>query len=353
MIPVARAAMEDQRTQSEGIATNTEPATVWNTVVAFDESNDVTNHALAPAFTLFSSMGGPELEKIQATLGPALTVHTNAFWLDRRMFERFEAVDLSEADEETHHFVEDTFKKFRLKGIDMSEEEQAKLKEIDSQLSCLEILFSQRATKAMDDNALIVHSRDGLAGLSDEQIASFEQEAGTFRIPLLNFTNQPLQADLPNPATRRALLDASIRRGLGDFKSSDTRQLVVDIAKLRAERATLLGQPHHAQVVAMKGMAGDSQSIIDLLTSVASRAVQAVDREQENLRALVEDDPLNDGLEAGDWAFYQEKLRGQVTVGDSALKPYLALSNVVEKGIYYAAEKLFGLTFTPRPDIAG
>ena len=100
-------------------------------------------------------------------------------------------------------------------------------------------------------------------------------------------------------------------------------------------------------------MAGDSQSIIDLLTSVASRAVQAVDREQENLRALVEDDPLNDGLEAGDWAFYQEKLRGQVTVGDSALKPYLALSNVVEKGIYYAAEKLFGLTFTPRPDIAG
>lgn len=353
ILPAARSAMEDQRAQWERIATNPEPATVENTVVAVDKSNDVINRALAPAFTLFSSMGGLELEQIQATLGPELSAHTNAFWLDRRMFERFEAVDLSEADEETRYFVEDTLKKFRLKGIDLSETEQAKLKAIDSQLSSLEILFSQRATKAMEDNALIVDSRDELAGLSDEQIASFEQEDGTFRIPLLNFTNQPLQAELTNPATRRALLDASMRRGLGDFESSDTRQLVVDIAKLRAERAALLGQPHHAQVVAMKGMAGDSQNIIDLLTSVASRAVQAVDRELENLRALVEADPASDGLEAGDWAFYQEKLRGQVAVDDAALKPYLALSNVVERGIFYAAEKLFGITFTPRPDIAG
>ncbi|WP_182354990.1 M3 family metallopeptidase [Flaviflexus huanghaiensis] len=353
ILPAAREAMDDQRAQWKGIATNPEPATVENTVVAFDKSNDVINRALAPAFTLFSSIGGPELEEIQATLGPELSEHTNAFWLDRRMFERFNSIDLGDADEETRYFVEDTLKKFRLKGIDLPEDEQTKLKEIDSELSRLEILFSQRATKAMDDNALIVESREELAGLSDEQIEGYKQEDGRFRLPLLNFTNQPLQMELTNPATRRALLDASLSRGLGDHDSSDTRQLVVDIAKLRAERAALLGQPHHAQVVAMKGMAADSQNIIDLLTSVARRAVHAVDRERSELMTLVDDDEQGNDLQAGDWTFYQEKLRGQVAVDDAALKPYLALSNVVEKGIFYAAEKLFGITFAPRPDIRG
>ena len=353
ILPAAREAMAEQRRAWERIATNPEPATVENTVVAYDESNDGVNRALIPAFTLFSSIGGPELEAIQAELGPELAAHTSAFWLDRRMFERFNAVDLTDADEETIYFVTDTLKKFRLEGIDLPESEQEKIKEIDSQLSKLEILFSQRATKAMTDNSLRVEKREDLAGLSDEQIDSFRQEDGSYLLPLLNFTNQPLQVELTNPQTRRALLDASTSRGLGAHESSDTRQLVVDIARLRAERAALLGQPHHAHVVAQRGMASDSQNIIDLLTSVATQAIQAVDRERTDLLALAEGDEAGAGLQAGDWTYYQEQIRGQVAVDDAALKPYLALSNVVEKGIFFAAEKLFGISFVPRTDIPG
>ena len=119
ILPAAHKALKAQRQQWETIASNPEPATVENTVVAFDESNDVLDSALAPAFTLFSSMGGDELDEIQAALGPELSAHQSAFWLDRRLFDRFNSIDLNDADEETTYFVSDTLKKFRLKGIDL------------------------------------------------------------------------------------------------------------------------------------------------------------------------------------------------------------------------------------------
>lgn len=134
-------------------------------------------------------MGWDELDEIQAALGPELSAHQSAFWLDRRLFDRFNSVDLSDADEETTYFVTDTLKKFRLKGIDLPAEEQETLKALDSELSRLEILFSQRATKAMDDYSLTVSSREELAGLSDEQIESYKQDDDTYHLPLLNFTN--------------------------------------------------------------------------------------------------------------------------------------------------------------------
>ncbi|MGO1622982.1 M3 family metallopeptidase [Flaviflexus sp.] len=353
ILPAARQAMAAERMVWDEIATNTEPATVENTVVPFDESAEELERVLSPAFTLFSSVGGDELDAIQAEIGPELSAHENAFWLDRRLFDRFNTIDLSNADEETTYFVSDILKKFRLNGIDLSSEDQEVLKEIDAKLSELNIQFGQRAVKAMRDNALTVTDRADLAGLSEEQIASYQQDDGTYSLPLLNFTNQPLQAQLTKPETRRALLAASTSRGLGARESSDTRQIVIEIATLRARKAALLGMPHHSEVVAQRGMAKESQAIINLLTTVAAKAVAAVDREVDELRPLAEADEAGDGLHAGDLTYYQEKLRGQVAVDDAALKPYLALSNVVEKGIFYAAEKLFGLTFTPRPDIAG
>ena len=142
----------------------------------------------------------------------------------------------------------------------------------------------------MRDNALTVTDRADLAGLSEEQIASYQQDDGTYSLPLLNFTNQPLQAQLTKPETRRALLAASTSRGLGARESSDTRQIVIEIATLRARKAALLGMPHHSEVVAQRGMAKESQAIINLLTTVAAKAVAAVDREVDELRPLAEAD---------------------------------------------------------------
>ncbi|WP_077138216.1 M3 family metallopeptidase [Flaviflexus massiliensis] len=347
ILPAAREAMKRQKEAWEQIASNPEPATVENTLVAVDEAGDEFSRVLMPAYTLFSSIGGDELDAIQAELGPEMSAHGNLFWLDRRMYDRYNSIDLEGADEETSYVVSETLKKFRQNGIDLPAEKQEKLKELDAALSSLEISFSQRATRAMSDNALVVSSREELDGMTDEQVASLKQCDGTYRLPLLNFTNQPQLVDLVSPKTRKALLDASISRGLGGVETSDTRQIVHDIATLRAQRAELLGAPHHAQVVAQRGMAQDSQAIIDLLSTVGARATAAVDRELEELKSVAGDNEIT----AADWTHYQEQIRGQVAVDDAALAPYLALTNVVEKGIFFAATELYGITFNLRPDI--
>ena len=157
--------------------------------------------------------------------------------------------------------------------------------------------------------------------------------------------------DLDQPEAREKVLEASLSRGLGAHDTSDTREIVLKIAKLRAQRAELLGYPYHAQAVAEAGMAKDSQAIVDLLGTVAPKAVAAVERDRVRLEELAS----ADGVELGraDYTYYQEKLRGELGLNDNALKPYLKLENVVEKGIFFAAEKLFGITFKPREDIAG
>ena len=347
ILPAARSAMANQKEVWESVATSSEPATVANTLDVLDRAEAELSRVLAPAYTLFSSIGGDELDAVQAQLGPELSAHANAFWLDRRIFDRIEAIDLDGASEEAIYLVEDLLRKFRLRGIDLPEDTQAKLKELDSVLSGKEIEFARRAVKAMSDNSLMLTDREALAGLSEDEKNSYQDGDG-YVIPLLNFTNQPLQADLDNAETRRALLQTSMARGLGGHESSDTRQLVVDIARLRAEKAALLGRPHHAQVVAEAGMATDSQKIVDLLTSVAGPAIAAVEREAADLTELAGGE-----LAAADWTYHEAKLRARVSVNDADLRPYLALSNVVTNGIFYAASRLYGISFEERPDIPG
>ncbi len=353
LMPAFKEAMRLQREAWEEIATNPDEPTVENTVEALEKANEPLSRAFHAGFTLISSIGGPELEAVEAEAGPLYSEHFNVYRLDKRIYDRLAALDLESLEPEAAYFVEEELKAFRLGGIELDDGDQAKLRELDSEISRAEIEFSQRVVKAMEDNELVVENVDDLAGLSSEQLDSFKQADGTYRIPLDNYTNQPIQAELTNPATRRAVLNASLSRGLGDHETSDTRELVLKIARLRAERAELLGYPYHAQAVAEREMAGDSQAIIDLLTSVSIKSVEAVERDRAKLEELAAADPSGDGLQAGDWVYYQEKLRGELGLDDAAIKPYMLLENVVEKGIFYAANKLYGITFKPREDLAG
>ncbi|AHU89230.1 hypothetical protein CQ11_03665 [Trueperella pyogenes] len=349
IVPAITELMEAERRVWEQVATNTEPATVTNTVDVLEDAGLPLSLALNAAFTLMSSIGGDDLDAVQSEILPLLSEHTNSFRLDKRIYDRFAAIDLTGLDPETTRYITEELEQFKRSGITLDDADKARLRELDSELSALEVEFSQRVIKAMEDNAPVLTAAD-VAGLDEARLASARQEDGTYRFPLDNFTNQTLQVELEKPAARAAVLEASISRGLGAHESSDTRELVLKIARLRAQRAELLGYPHHAQAVADAGMAKDSQAIVDLLSSVAPKALAAVERDRAKLEALAGADVV---LSAADYTYYQEKLRGQLGLDDSALKPYLELNNVVEKGIFFAAEKLYGLTFKPREDIAG
>lgn len=343
--------MRIERAEWERIASNPEPPTIENTVVALENASTVLNRVLHAGFTLISSLGTPELRAAQAELGPLLSEHHNIYRLDRRIYDRLAALDLSDADDETAYFVSEELKAFRLGGIELSEADQEKLRDLDSRISAAEITYAQRATQAMSDNAPEFADARELAGLSDERLAKMRTAEGTYRLSLDNYSNQSVLPELTNPATRARVLEASLSRGLGAYESSDTHGLVLDIARLRAERAELLGYPHHAQAVAEREMAGDSEAIMDLLTSVATKAAAAVERDAERLRDMAAADGVQ--LSAADWSYYEEKLRGELGVDDAALAPYLELNSVVENGIFFAANELYGITFHARTDLEG
>ncbi|MDP9832726.1 M3 family metallopeptidase [Trueperella abortisuis] len=350
IVPALKELMAAEREAWEQIATNAEPATVANTVDALEDAGLPLALALNAAYTLMSSIGGDELDAVQSEVLPLLSEHANAFRLDRRIYDRFAAIDRTGLDPETVRYITEELDSFTRSGITLDDADKARLRDLDSRLSTLEVEFSQRVIKAMDDNAAVL-GPDDVAGVDDARLAAARQDDGTYRFALDNFTNQTLQVALEKPEARAAVLQASLSRGLGAHASSDTRELVLQIARLRAERAELLGYPHHAQAVADAGMAKDSQAIVDLLGSVAPKALAAVERDRVKLDELAAADRVT--LTASDYSYYQEKLRGELGLDDEALKPYLELNNVVENGIFFAAGKLYGLTFKPRPDIAG
>ena len=360
--PAVREAFRLQREAWEAVATNPEPPSVENTVVAVDASSDIIAAVLNPAYTLFSSIGGDELEAIEAEIGPEYSAHFNAFRLDERIYKRYVALQDVEMDEESAYVVAETVKMFERSGIALPAEAKEWLKTLDAELSSKEIEFSQRVVKAMTDAEPVFTDPELLAGIDADTLASWEKD-GSWRVPIVNFSNQPVLVDLEDPATRRVVLDASLSRGCGAAAGSDTRALVADIARLRAGRAQLLGKPFHAQVVAEAGMAKDSDAIIELLESVARPAVAAVERDAVGLAELAATDPTratyatgDSGVDAfgpADWIHYAEKERAKVAVSDEELRPYLELQTVVEKGIFFAAGELYGLRFEPRPDLAG
>ncbi|MDD7384203.1 MAG: M3 family metallopeptidase [Actinomycetaceae bacterium] len=351
IIPALDEAIAVQREAWEKIATNPEPPTIENTIDALEDSGRLLNRAASIAYTFTSSIGGPQYESIEAEVEQKLTAHFNAYYLDKRIYRRIKALDVSHAPEYVRTWVDDELKHFRLSGIELSDEDAHTLMSLDSQIAAAQVEFNHRVIKAMSDNALVIADVSELEGAAPAQLHQWKQSDGTFRVPLENYTMQAALAQLANPQTRRKLLAASLRRGFGDHESSDTRSLVLQIVRLRAQRAQLLGFSSHAELVAQREAAGSSQAIMDLLTKVADRAMAAVTKQKSTLEAMAAADGVD--FEVADWPYYQEKLRAQIGLDNDALAPYFELNATVENGVFFAANRLYGLTFHERTDLAG
>ena len=209
---------------------------------------------------------------------------------------------------------------------------------------------------------MVVDSEAELKGLSAGQIAAAREAAktrgleGKFVIALLNTTGQPFEAQLENRALRERLHKASVARG-SRGNEHDTTAIVAKVAALRAERAQLLGYATHADFVLEEETAKSQQAVNGMMRQLAPAAVAAARREGAELQALIDKEQAAKGqpsfkLEAWDWAFYSERLRAaKFGFDESQLKPYLELTNVLENGVFYAAEKVYGLRFKERKDL--
>ena len=331
------------------------PATVANVLAAWDRAEGPLRRALNVFFSAYASDATDEMIAIEQEIAPRLAEHSDSIYLDGGLYARLQ--DLSgrigageaEADGEDRYLLDELLRAFRRAGVELSEDEQTRLRAMNKRLAELQSRFETLNREARVAGGLEV-AEDELEGLTEEEKAVLETD-GAYRIELVNTTQQPLAAKLADASVRRRLLASSMNRALsGEF---DTRGLIVEIARLRAERATLLGYPNHAAIVAESGTAKSTDAILDMLVPLAQAALAKAREEGEELRARYAE--LNPGSEftAADWTFVEALLRRERFDFDEAdLGEFLQVDKVLD-AVYAAAGELYGLTFKLRDDLVG
>ncbi len=354
--------MEEQRAAIEAIIKDAAPATAENTLTALELSGATLTRAQNAFWVVLAADATEERRAVEEELAPLLAAHYDAIWLDDRLYARLvqlrDRADAGEEtlDEEDRFNLDDLIQQFERSGIHLADGPKQRLRELNSELAALQVDFERVLLDGR--NSAAVHIRDeaeldGLNAAAKANAKSAAEDRGLdgWLIELTNTTNQPILADLNHRETRRRVLTASLGRGLGG--GHDIRQIVLDIVHRRAERAKLLGHPHHASWVAADGCARTTEAVSDLLGRVAPGAVELAGHEAEQLQQLLSADDPTARLEAWDWEFYAAKLAAKNAVDPVELRPYLEFDRVLTEGVFAAATGLYGITFHRREDLVG
>jgi peptidyl-dipeptidase Dcp len=360
--PALERGMALEMAEIEAIISNTETANFENTILAMER----TGQDLARVQRVFSNITGthtnPTLQAIQREFSPRLAAHSDAISLNPDLFERINHVYQQRSelglDAESQRLLERYHTNFVRSGALLAPVEKDRLREINGELARLGTLFNQHVLAEVNDSAVLVDSAEELAGLTPAQIqaaadrASAAGHEGKYLLALLNTSGQPILSSLENRALRERIHNISIARGTRG-NEYDTRAIVADTARLRAERAQLLGYDTHADFGLELTTAGSKEAVNKMLADIAPVAVINAQREADDIQQLInstEAEPFE--LAAWDWSFYAEKVRRDRYAFDEAeVRPYFELNNVLTNGVFYAANQIFGITFTARPDL--
>lgn len=336
------------------ITQNPEPATLRNTALAMESSGQLLNRASAAFFTLVSADASPQIRELETELSPRLSAHQDEVFLNRALYGRFAALSTDGCDPESARLVEEYLKEFRQSGIQLDEPGQERLRAVNAELARLGTEFGQRVKEGMKSAALLLEDAADLAGLPGGDVAKAAEaaraagHASGYLLTLVQPGNQPALAALEKRDVRRRLFEASVARGSGGG-TLDVLDLAIDMARLRAEKAQLLGFGNYAELVADRQTAPDFQAVGTMLNRMAPAAIRNADAEARAL-AQVAGHPL----EPWDWAYYSAKVqREKYDVDEQALRPYVELERVITDGVFFAATALYGITFQERTVLHG
>ena len=363
-LPAFERGMAVQLEEVDAIVNATAPPTFENTLVALERSGRLLDRVATTFFNLTSADTNDTMDDIRTEIAPKLAAHTDQILLNDALFARVhtlfverEAAD-SELDAESRRLVEQYHTDFARAGAELSASDKERMQAINSELAALQTTFSQNVLSEVNESAVVVDTREELAGLSDSQVASAAQAAtardleGKFVIPLLNTSGQPSLASLENRQLRQRIMQTSLSRGTrgGEY---DNRETITRMARLRAERASLLGYPNHAAYVLEEQTAQTVAAVNERLASLAPPAVANARREAAALQSRVAAaDGRDVELASWDWSYYAEKVRAdRYNFDESELRPFFEMNNVLENGVFFAANRLYGITFEARPDL--
>ncbi len=359
--PALEQGISEEEKEADAIAKQTEKPTFENTIVALEKSGQL----LARARRVFSNFGAcntnPTIQKLEKEMAPKFAAHNDTIHLNGALFARIEALynarESSNLDSESKWLLERYYKDFVRAGAKLNEEQKTRLKAINAELAKLQTDFEQNVLKEKNASSIVVDKKEDLAGLSDNEIAAAASAAkadgkdGKWEIRLLNTTPQPALASLQNRALREKIMQVSLARNShgGEF---DNKEVVNRTAKLRAERATLLGYANHAAYQLEDQTAKDVGTVNKLLSDLAPAAVANAKKEGADMQAIIDKENGGFQLAACDWDFYSEKVRkARYAFDESQLKPYYELDHVLVDGVFFAATELYGITFKERKDL--
>jgi len=359
--PAIEEGMRVSLAEIDRIVSNPEPPTFENTIVAMEKSGILLTRVANVFFSMLSANSNDELLKVASEESPKLAAYHDAILLNEELFKRVKSIYDQRAKlgltSEQNYLIERYYLDFTQSGALLSEPEKDRLRAINQEIARLRTDFNIKLLAGTKNGALVINDRSKLDGLSEAEIASDAQAAidrglkGKWVIPLQNTTQQPAQVGLNDRTVREQLFEKSTTRTeLGD--NNDTRQLIKRIAELRVEKATLLGYDNYASYSLQDNMAKTPKAAIKLLTDIAPAAVAKAKKEAVKMQELVDSQKAGFKLEPWDWQHYAEKVRkAEYDLDESQIKPYFELSRVLKDGVFFTANKLYGLTFKERTDL--
>ena len=360
-LPAFEAAIKNQRENIQKIVDCQESATFENTILPFEESGRLLDRVNRIFFALVEADKTPELGEIEKKVQPMLTDLDNEIMFNKPLFERIKQVYDKEHDTlqgEDQKLLEEIYKEFVRKGALLPEDKMARMKEINLRIADLQQQWGDMLPDATNNAVVWVDKKEDLAGLSEADIAQCAKDAenlgkkAPYAIVIVNTTQQAILTTLDNRELRKKVFEASVHRADGTGKYN-TYPIVCEIAKLRAEQAEIMGYPNYASYSLEKTMAKTPENVYAFLKNLISQYVPKADAETKEIEAFArqtEGPAFN--LEPYDRFYYSAKMKKQLlNVSEDEVKPYFNVDSVLINGVFYAANRAYGLTFKERKDI--
>ncbi|MBU2033424.1 MAG: M3 family metallopeptidase [Alphaproteobacteria bacterium] len=360
-LPAFRQGMAIQKAEVEAIVQNPAAPTFANTIVELEKSGRMLGRVANVFFAVSGSNTTDRLDAINTEISPVLSAHSDSITLNPALFERVKAVYDNRAamamTPEDATLLENTYEGMVQAGAMLTDAQRERVKTINTQLSTLTTELSQKVRSSMSDQPLVVDTREELAGLSDADIQAAADLAvekghpGKFAIALQNTTQQPVLPSLDNRAVREELFKLSYHRADGQ-RGFDTRSLIAEIAALRAEKAALFGQPDWATYAMWDRMAENPKTALDFMGQMVPALAATQRREAALLNEVIAAEGGDFEVQPWDWYRYANQVKAErYDLDEDAVMEYFQLEPVLEDGVFYMAEKLYGLTFERRTDL--
>jgi peptidyl-dipeptidase Dcp len=356
--PAIEQGMAEQLAEIQNITRRRDMPTFENTMVPLESSGQLLTRVLRVFYNKASADSNDATNALEEELAPKLAAHEDAIRLDSALYWRIaqlhERLDELALNPEQRYLVERHHTEMTLAGAGLDDEQKTRLSELNARLSTLTTRFEKNLLADTNELAVIIDDAAELDGLSPGEISAAAQAAtdrgleGTYLITLVLPTGHPWLETLTNRDVRARVMAASRARGSRGGEH-DNREVLLEIVRLRAERAALLGFENHAAFVTADQTAKTPARVAEMLDRLAPAAARNAAAEQAKLAALA-----GHPIVAHDWAFYNEKVRkADYDVDTSELRPYFEAERVLQQGVFAAATKVYGITFTERPDLKG